>query len=415
MVSEKPQFDVIIIGAGPAGLFFAKELGAKFKVLVLEQNSTVISPKFWVSWKDNIQKNKLQSCVEYKSRYGHFSYFTGEDIRFNDSFCWVLNAKCVVQKWFKEAASVAQINLNEKFLKHTTDAKQVTITTTKGIYTSRMVIDASGYKAVLAKKSGNIEDSLICSNLAGIYSGVKKLKKEAVVFSVQYPSRPRVYFEYFPLSRGRAIVEIFYFSKKQVKERTMQKDLRKHLQILALQNGQPLKLEQTLRGNIGLYKLKNKSLDRELYIGDAGGWPPRATGAGFNAILSYGTKACSQLSALLKADKLSAKQLDSIKFRSALQQKNRKIQSLFGYFVRNASNKQVSRLFSILKNAEPTLVPNFIKHQLSDAQISKTYSAFSKEFSLLEFISTIPGNRRLSSLKEFWALLKSVYKGSRRK
>ena len=46
------SFDVIIVGAGPAGLLLAKELSKKHKVIILEKNKIGDTNKSWVSYKD---------------------------------------------------------------------------------------------------------------------------------------------------------------------------------------------------------------------------------------------------------------------------------------------------------------------------------------------------------------------------
>lgn len=53
------SYDVIIIGAGPAGLLLSKELSKKYSVLVLEKNKVGDTNKNWLTYEDRWNKWKI--------------------------------------------------------------------------------------------------------------------------------------------------------------------------------------------------------------------------------------------------------------------------------------------------------------------------------------------------------------------
>jgi flavin-dependent dehydrogenase len=407
------QYDVVIAGANPAGLYFAKELAPHFSVLAIEKRKNLKTKKFWVSWEKNVKDNKLEDCVVNVAPAGHFSFYNGKDIKFHDALCWVLDSQKVISKWQKEFEKNGTLALGTTFLNYKDFGSHLLVKTNKGFISTRLLIDAMGRHSHLAGRSGNLVEKLICSNLAGIYTNVEHLGRDAIVFAVMYPSRPRVYFEYFPISRKRGILEIFYFAKKQYSEQKMKDDLNKHIELLSKGNKKKPKLISKHMGYIAMNKIKKSAFNRVLLVGDAGGWPPRSTGAGFNEILHHGKEVCNRLKKLLKVDCLSQEDLTKVLIYTPLEIKNREIQEIIGYFIRNARDSEVGRVFKVLKKLPPDIVPNFIRLELTNEQIRKTLRALAEEFSLWDFIKAVPKGSKFISLKHFWTLLIDFYRAGK--
>jgi len=98
------QYDVVIVGAGPAGLFMAKELSKDFSVCVIEKNKIGETSKFWVVSNKNIKDNKLEDCVISKPHRCCYKDYTGKSIGgiIKDGNPIVDEHK-VLKKWAEEA------------------------------------------------------------------------------------------------------------------------------------------------------------------------------------------------------------------------------------------------------------------------------------------------------------------------
>jgi flavin-dependent dehydrogenase len=421
-MKKKPliNYDVIIIGAGPAGLYFAKELGKEFKVLVVEKKKNICHNKFWVSWKENVLRNNISDCVRYIAPKGHFRYHKNPDIKFTDAFCWIINPQKVMSKWLKEMPKKVSFLFKTEFIGYKIKGEKVRVITNKKSFDSKLLIDASGFESKIARKKRNIIERLICSNYAAEVEGLN-LGKEAIVLGILYHRHPPVFYEYFPLKKNRAILEICVYSQKAIETQVLKKDFALHLKRLQRFNlwnakkkdnkivrVKPLKY---LGGYLPLNKIKSRAFDRVLLVGDAGSWPPRLSGGGFNAILSHGRAGADKLVKLIKFDQLDKESLNGVIEISALEKKNREIQDILAYFICRASACQLKRLFKVLQNLPGGIVSNFIRLEMTDRQIAKTLKALGEEFTLLEFAKIIPFGLRPSTIKGFWVLLRSFIRG----
>ncbi|MEM4755910.1 MAG: FAD-dependent monooxygenase [Candidatus Woesearchaeota archaeon] len=77
-------YDVIIAGAGPAGLMLAKELSKKQTVLVLEKGELGKTNKSWLTYEDRWKKEKFpKTYITNTFNRWHFPIpFCGDDVEF---------------------------------------------------------------------------------------------------------------------------------------------------------------------------------------------------------------------------------------------------------------------------------------------------------------------------------------------
>ena len=66
-------FDIIIAGAGPAGLTAAIELANDYKILLLEKNKPGTTTATWYSYADRAREYGLEDAVAIRTDYIKFS------------------------------------------------------------------------------------------------------------------------------------------------------------------------------------------------------------------------------------------------------------------------------------------------------------------------------------------------------
>lgn len=161
------QYDVIIVGAGPAGLFAAIALGSQNKkVLILEKNKTA-GKKLLLSGSGQCNITQDGDMADYANHYGdQYKYikkalhsFTNSDtIRFFEDrglemesqdngkvFPKTRNARNVLDLLLKECASYnVAIGYNEKVGQITSDQNLYSVKTDSETYKGRFVVIATG-------------------------------------------------------------------------------------------------------------------------------------------------------------------------------------------------------------------------------------------------------------------------------
>ena len=72
------KYDIIIAGAGPAGMSAAVELSKHFKVLILEKQKPGTTQSTWYSYEDRAKKYQLEDAVVIRTNYIKFTAPTAE-------------------------------------------------------------------------------------------------------------------------------------------------------------------------------------------------------------------------------------------------------------------------------------------------------------------------------------------------
>lgn len=313
------SYDIVIAGGGPSGLLLASELSRDYSVLVLEKNKVGETKYGWCSWAANakgqgdciVSKNE-KLLVDFHGSSSPVIEKAGKSggvVNFDD------------KKFLKKYADLATAN-GTKFVEGNaytdfeSDGKRVTISTSKGEkYEARLLIDATGVESPTVKKHRLIKPRR--QRYYSVYGGILEnapIEDENIGNFARtfYKSNPPESWEMLPRGNGRATAWIVVAAEgnspgdpKDLKEKYFRiKD-----KYLEWKEG---RLVEEKYGTIPLVELKHHAFDNVLLVGDAGGWTPAFTGAGFSMILSNYKRVALEIKENLDAGKLDSASLEKI-------------------------------------------------------------------------------------------------------
>jgi flavin-dependent dehydrogenase len=149
------EYDVIIAGAGPAGLSIASELSNKYKVLIMEQGKIGKTNKSWLTYSDRLKKLGIpKSCVSGTFKKWYFSA-GGSEFVINDNYATVYPEK-VLKYWqsicVKNNASVIE---HESFLSVRNLKKGVVV---NGKFKALLLIDCCGMNSPIVRQKKLVKD-----------------------------------------------------------------------------------------------------------------------------------------------------------------------------------------------------------------------------------------------------------------
>ncbi|VAW27549.1 hypothetical protein MNBD_BACTEROID07-290, partial [hydrothermal vent metagenome] len=178
------KYDIIIAGAGPAGLTAAVELSKKFKILVVERRKPGTTTSTWYSYGDRVRKYNIEEAVT--TRFNEICFTSPTQTHNMKDDCVILNHNKVLQLWIDRAKANGTIIRRETFKDYDYAKGGVFVKTNEGEYFARLLIDAMGSNSIIVAKHKLIKrhDAWV------IYGGLirhEKLEKPYVL-------------EYYPLN-----------------------------------------------------------------------------------------------------------------------------------------------------------------------------------------------------------------------
>ena len=162
-MSEKLNYDIVVVGAGPAGssaAFSAAKLGHRVALLEKEESVAQTVRTSGVTWIDSIKEFEIpESCYNPVKNYGFCSPNNQVVISSDTAMAAVLD----VRKTYRWLAEKAQKQEAELYTSTTVtgakrDSNGIILYTTSNKkeieFHAKIVIDASGFQTVVAKALG---------------------------------------------------------------------------------------------------------------------------------------------------------------------------------------------------------------------------------------------------------------------
>lgn len=414
------MYDVIVIGAGPAGLSVASELAGKKKVLVIDGKKAIDDcTKSWFIpaylAKDNPEVlpfmypgifrlatwtfTDVKTCWDTKLKYGYYYVKEHEILKF----------------WGDKAQQLgAEIMLDTFYSDHVTEADHVTVDTTAGRYTCRLLIDASGHDSLVAKKYEKKEDYYWWSVYGAIVehpNGLHGMKNGDYMLWQTFKDtnarddvtlrEGRPVFEYEILTENESFPLILYLRKNKVDEDFMAKQFMEVLyEEEATAQYRDSKIKELKWGWYPSGSLTYKQAeDRVVFIGDAGCWTTPC-GWGFGFIVYNYQKYAASLNRLLEEDSLDKEAIDDLVELSLYEKHQILLDALASHFLANASPQQLDRFIEYFNANDSEICEKIFTLTVSHDDLKEVAQTFFKYFSPMELLGILPHEDYLTLLRE---------------
>jgi hypothetical protein len=388
---NKYEFDIIIVGAGPAGLSAAADLSKNHSVLIIERKKPGATSATWYSYKDRIKEHDLMDCVTFESDHLHFVAPTFQHDMKDD--CVVLDHNKVMQKWLNEAVKNGATVVQENFVDYNWNSSQkVIIQTDKNEYHGKLIIDAMGGQSPIIAKNKLVKrkDAWI------IYGARIKLPQKA-----KRPTR----IEYYPLGdKENTYVGVhpfndtdinFYLFKGENNTFGNPSKLKDKFEKTLKEVHPDAEIVEPLVGSIISGILKKYALDNIIFWGSSGMLSPDGCGMGFNEIIRQKNTFVAEVNRAFNSNRLDRHSLNRIA-RSLRDIETMHFQRIIGAFSLyfNKSNGKWDGGVKWL-NAMGDDSRQWMRNEMSLAWIRKATIKLHKAVPFRESVMMIPPNELL--------------------
>ena len=395
------NFDVIIAGAGPAGLSLASVLSQKHKVCIIDKNKIGTTTKSWASFKDLIKNLGLEKAIfNNKIEILEFSHYLGAKWIFKDIYCQLDEQKLL--DIFIKRCNKKNINFISNFeLKDFCrfDGK-IQISNNKNKFNAKILIDCTGADSPIIKKYDLISKY---SSYPILGFNVKNVDVDPKKFIWEIMKTPN-YNELMiggimPYSKGYAQVHIFpYLKQSRVSYDFLESFLKDYFTYYpGLKNA---KIISRSKGTILMGELKKNALDNIIFFGESALWTPRFIGTGFNQILRDYIHVANKISNLIITNRLSEKYLSQIK--SLLQNKKTlHFLNCFEKIIFSLKNypEKLNEFLIKINQADPCFGKCLMRNEFNLNVLKKSWKKIHEHFSIYE-ISQILSKKDILYLLE---------------
>ncbi len=325
MKNEMKKYDIIIAGAGPAGLTAAVELSKKFKILVIERRKPGTTSSTWYSYADRVKKYDIEEAVVARFDRIRFTSPTQEHDMMDDAV--TLDHNKVLHIWLERAKANGAEVRQETFRDYEYKGDGVVVKTSEGEYFARLLIDAMGSGSPIVAKHNLIKrhDAWV------IWGGVIEHEKHEKPYVLEYyplNDEDNTYVGIHPHSDTLTNIYVFQGRSNTMGNPAELKDIFEKTIKELEPNGKKV---QNLGGTIVSGSLKKYALDKIIFFGASGMLNPDGCGMGFNEILKQHQTFAKGITNAMEKNTLDQKTLSKIA-DSLRDQETMNFQKIIGAF-----------------------------------------------------------------------------------
>lgn len=422
------DYDVIITGAGPAGLSVGSELSKELKVLVIDKKEQVSDcHRSWLVPELCIQDGNAQEIIDC-AHNGVARFLTktfgGASVKWDALLkYYFIDEHRVLPLW----GNIIQGNGSDILLQcfyqdSEVEEDRVIVNTSKGTFTAQLLIDASGYNSPIRQKYNLIGKDYYWWSVYGAIvefpDGLNDMQvgdymlwqtfidTNAHVDTSLAHGRPVL--EYEILDEKRAFVFIFYLRKNQVEKDLMHEEFEHILRKeLSTQDFHDCQITEWKFGWYPLGGLNSQKIaqDRVTFIGDAGCWTSPC-GWGFSFVTNNYKKYAEHFLANFKQGHFDKKHLENLVKLSVRTKSQVLIDQITTHFLASASASLLDKFINLfepggpLGDKGPLLCEKLFTLTLTDEEVKFMLKVAIKYFDLRELMHIMPHEDFLLLLEE---------------
>ena len=364
-LSPSSQNDVIILGAGIAGLLLASELSQNCRVLIVEKESRIPERKYWLTPKACLELNpEFQHCID--SQYSFLEFIAYDRTRYRclgDYILW--DTQLLINFLVRQIESRGgKILKGHEFYSYRSTKHGLVVEASDLELHTRLLVDCMGFASPIVFA----EDVVRIRGYYFLYGSVIKLKRippPICLANVMISEKPK-YLEVFPTRSGEAYAAVLAPADSMRAPDNLQKDFefivrQSKYKDYFIEDATPNRI---LSGIIPVGYMRKRAVDRIVFYGEAGQVHPAATGACLTRMMRTYRKTASFLRAQLESDRLTASDLSQQ--QTASEKFNLKFQLCLFDQVLHWKSNAFSDLLNKMQEMENSLVNSVL---FGDVQI----------------------------------------------
>jgi len=397
------EVDIVIAGAGPAGLSLAENLSHSFKVAVIDKRAIPLTTASWYSFKDRMQKLKLSHAVD---RYIPKTVFAGryEEVCYKDKQV-IVNEERVLRHWAEGIKSNGSyIFPFAPFKSRKRKNNNIYVKAKNKDFKAKLLIDCMGAHSSLSKKYRT--DYFYNWRVYGMDLVLKnkRFDEDAIKFFPVVKKGKPIYLGIYPRGKLNYTIYMFDYNKKYIKPDKKYADLFKRK--LKEYKVPVKKFKKAVFGNIFSGNLEKYAEDNVLFYGDAGLSTPHSIGMGFNEILRTHGDVSNHIRTQFHKNNFSAYQLDHILYDS-----RHNFRNSFNEFADNIFYYGDIRIYDLgikaFKISGNEFVKKWMRNELTPSLIRKGLQGVKEGIGLKNLVNMLPRKLFVRGVGLFYKSMKN--------
>lgn len=403
------MFDVVIVGAGPAGLSVGSEISENLKVLIIDSKKEIGDcTKGWFIPSMLVNDNPEVLPFMYKGITRLLCKTAVEetcwDTHLHEGYYYVKEHE-ILEFWGEKAKkNGAEILLETQYIDHDVQDDKVVIETSSGKFEAKLLIDGSGQDSMVKKKYEIEQDYYWWSVYGAIVdhpNGLHGMKNGDYMLWQTFADTQassdttlrdgRPVFEYEILTETQSFPLILYLRKSKVDKEYMHNEFMHVLYdeetTSQFKDCEINELKWGWYPSGGL--TVKQAADRVDFIGDAGCWTTPC-GWGFGFIVDNYRYYGREITKLVQEDKLSEESIKSIVDFNVHEKNQILIDKIASHFLANASPKQLDKFIAFFNSNDPLVCEKIFTLTIEQDEIIEFGKKFLEEFSIFELIKIFP-------------------------